>query len=338
MTPIRCRLSAACALVLSTGLAAPAHAQADFYKGKTITITVGFTPGGGYDINARAIARHIGRHIPGNPNIVVQNAPGAGSLSAVRNLDATLPRDGTAIVVFNPGLVTQSIVQPESVKVDFRNVGWVGVVAADYRICYGFGPKGVRTWADMMGRKEFILGGTGKSSGNYINGATLRQVFNAPVRQILGFPGSAEQRIAIERGELDGDCGSISSIPIAWLNEKRVHPFVRFSEKRGDEIPESAVYIGTFAKTDEQRAVLGVLNGGDEIGRPFIMSKQVPADRLAIIRQAFMATVKDPAFVADMEKLGHPIQPLPGEAAAAIVVKMSGAAPAVLKKARAIYE
>jgi tripartite-type tricarboxylate transporter receptor subunit TctC len=335
---VRFTLSAACLLALSAGLTSPASAQSDFYKGKTLNIVVGFTPGGGYDINGRAIARHLSKHIPGNPTIVVQNQPGAGSLSAVRNLDATLPRDGTAIVTFNPGLVTQSIVQPETVKVDFRNLAWVGVVAADYRICYGFGPKGVKTWDDMMSRKEFVLGGTGRSSGNYINGAILRLVFNAPVRQILGFPGSAEQRIAIERGELDGDCGSFASIPPAWLTEKKINPFVRFSQKRSEEIPESAVYIGNFTKTDEQRALLGVLSGGDDIGRPFIMSKQVPADRVAIIRQAFAATVKDPAFLADMEKLGHPVQPLTGEAAEAIVAKMSTASPEILKKARVIYE
>ncbi len=338
MIQIRFNLSVACVLALSTGLAGHAQAQSEFYKGKTVNIIVGFTPGGGYDINGRAVARHIGKHIPGNPTVVVQNAPGAGSLSAVRNLDATLPRDGTAIVTFNPGLVTQSIVQPETVKVDFRNIAWVGVVAADYRVCYGFGPDGVKTWADMMSRKAFILGGTGKSAGNYINGATLRQVFNAPVRQILGFPGSAEQRIAIERGELDGDCGAYASIPVAWITEKKVHPFVRFSATRTEDIPESAVYIGTFAKTDEQRALLNVLSGGDEIGRPFIMSKQVPADRLATIRQAFMATMKDPAFIADMQKLGHPVQPLPGEKAEAIIATMSGASPEVLNKARAIYE
>jgi tripartite-type tricarboxylate transporter receptor subunit TctC len=335
---IRFSLPTACALALSAGLAAPAQAQPDFYRGKTVNIIVGFTPAGGYDVNGRAVARHIGRHIPGNPNVIVQNAPGAGSLSAVRNLDATLPRDGTSIVVFNPGLVTQSIVQPETVKVDFRNIAWLGVVAADYRVCYGFGPKGVKTWADMMSRKEFILGSTARGAGNYINGATLRQVFNAPVRQILGFPGSAEQRLAIERGELDGDCGAYASIPIAWVNEKKVHPFVRFSAQRGDDIPESAVYIATFAKADEQRALLNVLSGGDEIGRPFIMSKQVPAERLAILRQAFMATMRDPAFLADMQKLGHPVQPLPGDKAEAIVATMSGASPEVLKQARAIYE
>jgi tripartite-type tricarboxylate transporter receptor subunit TctC len=334
---LRFSLPTACALALSAGLAAPAHAQADFYKGKTVTLIAGFSPGGGYDINARALSRHLGRHIPGNPNILVQNQPGAGSLSAVRNLDATLPRDGTAIVTFNPGLVTQSIVQPDIVKVNFRNIAWVGVIAADRRVCYGFGPNGVKTWADMMGRKTFILGSTAKGAGNYINGATLRVVFNAPVRQILGFPGSAEQRIAIERGELDGDCGAYASIPIAWVRDKKVHPFVRFSEEQS-EIPSSAVYIGTFAKTDEQRALLNVLSGGDDIGRPYIMSKQVPADRVAILRQAFMATMKDPAFLADMKKLGHPVEPLPGDRAEAIVAKMSGASPDVLKKARAIYQ
>jgi tripartite-type tricarboxylate transporter receptor subunit TctC len=331
-------VTSALALAFSAAFLLSAHAQPDFYKGKTVTITVGFSPGGGYDINARAVSRHIGKHIPGNPNLIVQNAPGAGSLTAVRNLDATLPRDGTAIVVFNPGLVTQSVVQPETVKVDFRNVAWLGVVAADVRVCYGFGPNGVKTWADMMNRKEFILGSTARGAGNYINGATLRHVFNAPVRQILGFPGSAEQRIAIERGELDGDCGTYGSIPQAWINEKKVHPFVRFTDKKPPDIPDSAVYIGNFAKDDETRALLQVLSGGDEIGRPFIMSKQVPAERLATLRQAFMATMKDPAFLADMKKLNHPVGPLTAEEVEAIVAKIAGASASVRKRARAIYQ
>lgn len=338
MTAIRLSTCVLCSLALLIAGAPSVLAQGDFYKGKTVTITVGFSPAGGYDANGRALARHLGRHIPGNPNVIVQNAPGAGSLSAVRSVDATLPRDGTAIVTFNPGLVTQSIVQPETVKVDFRNLAWVGVIAADHRVCYGFGPNGVKTWADMMSRKEFILGSTAKAAGNYINGATLRHVFNAPVRQILGFPGSAEQRIAIERGELDGDCGAFSSIPPQWIAEKKAHPFVRFSPKRTAEIPESAVYVGTFATSDEQRAVLNVLSGGDEMGRPFIMSKQVPADRQAILRAAFNATMKDPAFLADMKKFGHPVQPLTGERAEAIVATLSAAPPEALKRARAIYE
>jgi tripartite-type tricarboxylate transporter receptor subunit TctC len=326
------------ALAAAGLLVAPTWAQDDFYKGKTINIVVGFTPGGGYDVNARAVARYLGKHITGNPSVIVQNMPGAGSLTSVRYLDATAPKDGTVVTVFNPGLVTQSIVEPEKVNVDFRKLSWVGIVTADFRVCYGFGPNGVKSWADMMSRKEFILGSTAKGSGNYINGATLKYVFNAPVRQILGFPGSAEQRIAIERGELDGDCGSFSSIPVAWINERKAHPFVRFTKRKAPEIPESAVFINTFAKTEEQRQLLDVLNAADEIGRTFIMSKQVPAERVAILRNAFNATMKDPAFLADMAKQQLPVHPLSGEEAEAVVARMANVPPEIAAKAKAIYE
>jgi len=318
--------------------ATAAQAPDDFYKGKTINIVVGFTPGGGYDVNARAVSRYLGKYIPGNPNVIVQNMPGAGSLTSVRYLDATAPKDGTAVTVFNPGLVTQSVVEPEKVNVDFRKLSWVGIITADFRVCYGFGPSGVKSWADMMSRREFILGSTAKGAGNYINGATLKHVFNAPVRQILGFPGSAEQRIAIERGELDGDCGSFSSIPAAWINERKAHPFVRFTDKKPAEIPDSAVFINTFAKSEEQIQLLDVLNAADEIGRPFIVSKQVPTERLAILRKAFNATMKDPAFLAEMEKQQLPVYPLRGEEAEAVVARMANVPPAVAAKARVIYE
>jgi tripartite-type tricarboxylate transporter receptor subunit TctC len=326
------------AFVSASQMAGPARAQDDFYRGKTITIVAGFSAGGGYDLNARNLARHMGRHIPGNPNVIVQNMPGAGSLQAVRYLDANASKDGTVMTIFNPGLVTQSIVEPEKVNVDFRKVAWVGNITADFRVCYGFGPNGVKSWDDMMKRREFILGATAKGAGNYINGAILRMVFGAPVRQILGFPGSAEQRIAIERGELDGDCGSFSSLPADWLRERKVHPFVRFMEKKGPEIPDSAVFINTFATSDEQRQVLNVLNAADEVGRPFIMSRQVPTDRLARLRRAFDATMKDPGFLADSEKLQMPINPATGEEAEAIVVKMSNVSSVVVTKAKAIYE
>jgi tripartite-type tricarboxylate transporter receptor subunit TctC len=321
-------------LVTATPLA---QAQ-DFYKGKTLTIVVGFSPGGGYDVNARAVSRHISKHIPGNPSIIVQNMPSAGSMTSVRYLDATAPKDGTVVTVFNPGQITQSIVTPEKVNLDFRIIQWVGVVTSDYRVCYGFGPKGVTSWEDMMSRKEFILGATGKGSGNYINGATLRLVFNAPVRQILGFPGSAEQRIAIERGEVDGDCGSYSSIPVEWIRDGKAHPFVRFVDKKPAEIPDSAVFINTFAKTDEQKQLLDVLNGADVVGRPFVMSKQVPADRVAILRKAFNDTMKDPAFVAEMEKSQLPLNPMTGEEAEGVVNKLMNVPTNVIAKAKEIYE
>jgi len=310
----------------------------DFYKGKLFTIVVGFSPAGGYDNYARVLSRYIGNHIPGNPKVIVQNMPGAGSLTSVRYLNLTAPKDGTVMVIFNPGMVTQSIVQPDKINLDFRKYAWVGVVTPDYRVCYSYGEAGPKTWDEMMHGKEFVLGSTGKSSGNYINGATLREVFHAPVKQVMGYPGSAEQRLAIEQGALDGDCGSYSSIPLEWIDKNLVHSFVRFTRERVDEIPESAVYIGTFAKGDEQQKLLNLLNGGDEVGRPFIMSKEVPPDRLAVIRKAFDDTMKDPGFLAEMGKQQLPVHPLSGEEAEKIVNELVDAPPAIVALAKPLYE
>ena len=310
----------------------------DFYKGKVFTIVVGFTPAGGYDTYARNLARYIGNHISGSPTVIVQNMPSAGSLTAVRYLNLTAPKDGTVMVIFNPGMVTQSIVQPEKLGVDFRQYAWVGVITPDNRVCYGYGPNSPKTWDEMMARKQFILGSTGKASGNYLNGATLREVFHAPVKQIMGFPGSAEQRLAIERGELDGDCGSFSSIPQEWLDKGLAHSFVRFTRDRPAEVPESAVYIGNFATTDEQKQLLRLLSGGDEVGRPFVMAKAVPPDHLAIIRKAFDDTMKDPAFLADMEKQQLPVHPIAGEQAEKIVNDLLSVPPAIVAEAKPVYE
>ena len=244
-------------------VSAPALVRADdFYKGKTVTIVVGFSPGGGYDLYARALARFIPDHIPGHPIVIVQNVPGAGSLVAVRSLKVTQPKDGTVMVTFEPGLITQSVVQPEMVNLDFRKFAWIGIATPNFEVCYGFGPNGVTSWGDMMRRKEFILGSEGKGAGNYIEGATLHEVFDAPVKQVLGFPGSAEQRLAIERGELDGDCGVLSSIPPDWLSSDKAHLFVRFNKDRPPEMSENARFIDDFATTQDQKDLLDVVDAG----------------------------------------------------------------------------
>lgn len=319
-------------------LAAPTLSQAaDFYKGKTVTLIVGFTPGGGYDAYGRLVAQYLGKYIPGHPHVIVQNMPGAGSLTAVRSLDVTQPKDGTVIVTFNPGLITQSIVEPKRVRLNFRKIAWIGVVTPDYRVCYGFDDKGPKTWGQMMQGKEYILGSTSKGSGNYINGATLKYVFKAPVKQIMGFPGSAEQRIAIEQGELDGDCGSFTSIPIAWVQEHKVHEFVRFTKKRPAGVAASARYIDDFAKSDAQKRLLAFLDSANEVGRPFVMSSGVPADRIAIMRKAFDEAMKDPGLLAQAKKEQLVVDPISGKGADTIVGAITKAPPAIVAKAKEIY-
>lgn len=318
----------------------PAHAADDgFYKGKTFNIVVGFPTGGGNDVYARLIARRLPQYIPGEPAVIVQNMPAAGSLVAVKYLDATAPRDGTVMVNFQSGLITESIVSPEKVAIDFRNFNWIGVPTGEYRVCYGFGPNGVKSWHELMARKQFVLGASAKGNAAYINEATLRDVFNAPIKIVLGYKGRNDQQIAIENGELDGDCGSMSSSPQAWIRDKKLHPFVRFTKFRPAEIPESATYIGDIATTEEQKELLSVLNAADELGRTFIMSKQVPAQQVRIMRDAFNKVMKDKELLAEAAKLHMPVNPLTGEQAQAVVERMmSSASPAVIAKAKAIYE
>jgi tripartite-type tricarboxylate transporter receptor subunit TctC len=327
--------------ILSTlflGLTGATAADASFYKGKTVTIVVGFTPGGGYDRYARGLARHLGRFIDGNPTVIVQNMPGAGSLTSVRYLDATAARDGTTMTFFNSNLVTQAITSPDRVNLDFKNYNWVGVITDDYRVCYAWGATGIKTWDDMMHRKEFILGASAKGDGDYINAATLQRVFKAPVRIVMGFPGSAENRLAIERGELDGGCGSWSSLPETWVNNDKVNTLITFAARRLPHVSATAVYAEDLATTQEQKDVLDILAIADEIGRPIIMSHQVQADRVKIIRDAFNATMKDPQYRADNAKEKLPINPLTGEDAAKIVAKMSSASPAAIAQVKSIFE
>lgn len=321
-------------------ISAPAAAQSpqDFYKGKTMTMLVGFSPGGGYDVYARQLVRHIGKHIPGHPDIVVQNLPGAGSLTAVRQLDATQPKDGTVIGTFNPGLITESLTSPEKTKFDFRNVAWVGSATRDFRVCYVMASLGVKTFDDLYKRKEVVLGSTAKGTGSYVNGAILKNLFNVNVRQVIGFPGSADQRLAIERGELDGDCGSWSSVPAEWVTEKKIVPLATFSPVDSPDLPKGVPYIGTFAKTQEQKDTLELLSAAGELGRPYIMSRAVPADRLEAVRAAFDATMKDPGFLAESQKQQLPINPVRGADAKTIIERIYTASPAVVAKAKEITE
>ena len=256
-------------LVLVCSVLAPALgvAQDDsFYRGRTVTLVVGYSAGGGYDQYARLLSRHLGRHIPGNPTVLVQNMPGAASFTSVRYLDANAPKDGTVLTTFDPGLITESFAQPDVFKVRFSDYQWIGTMLRDIRICYAWGATGIKTWDDMMKRKEFLIGTTAKGSNAYVNGAILRKVFNAPVRQIAGYPGSNEQRLAIERGELEGNCGSWSAMPQDWVINNKFNALVRFSPKRPADMPESVPFVTDLASTKDQKDLLAVLNASARIG------------------------------------------------------------------------
>ncbi len=313
-------------------------AEDEFFKGKTVTLVVGYSAGGGYDQYARALARHLGGRIPGNPAVLVANMPGAASLTAVRYLDANAPKDGTVVTTFDPGLITESFAAPELFKIRFSDYQWIGSMLRDIRICYAWGATGIRTWDDMMKRKEFLIGTTAKGSNAYVNGAILRKVFNAPVRQIAGYPGSNEQRLALERGELEGNCGSWSAMPQDWLLHDKINPLVRFSPTRPADMPPGVPFIEDLATTRAQKDLLAVLDASAELGRPFIVAKTVPPQRVNILRAAFQATLADAAFQAEAQAQSLALDPVPGEEADAIIDKIYAAPPELARKVKDVLE
>lgn len=325
-------------LVMLAGMVAatpaPSQSSASFYEGKTINVVVGFSPGGGYDRYARLLARHMGKHIPGKPSMVVQNMPGAGSLVAVRHLDTTAPKDGTVMVAFNPGLIMESLTEPEKVKLKFSDLAWIGSISRDLRVCYAWHSTGLKTWDDIVKRDEFIIGGTAPGSSSYNNSAILKNVLGLKIRRVLGYPGSAEQRLAIERGELEGDCGSWSSINPEWRASNKVRPFVRFSKGKAPPEMADAPYIGDFAKTPGQKEVIEFLVSATEFGTPYVMSKQVPLERLEMIRNAFNETTKDPEFLADAQKSQLPVDLMPAAESAEIIDLVYKSPPELVAKAR----
>jgi tripartite-type tricarboxylate transporter receptor subunit TctC len=305
---------AACAI----SVAAPARAQ-DFYKGKTLSIVAGFTPGGGFDVNARLLARHIGRYIPGNPDVMVQNMPGAAGLKSVFYLEAAAPRDGTVIDIFNFGSIGDSRLVPDKIKVDFRKFNWIGSISQDLTVCYVWHTLGTKTLAELKAHRPIHMGLTAVGSSSDVNQRILRDILGVPILQVAGYPGSAEERLAIERGELDGDCGAWSSVPAEWIEAQRIFPLVKSAPATPPDLSPGVPYSADLAPSDHDRQIIRLLVASGQLGRPFIASLAVPADRIRILRDAFNATVRDPQFIAEAQKLRLPLSPKTGAEAMKIV-------------------
>jgi tripartite-type tricarboxylate transporter receptor subunit TctC len=331
-------VSAAIAATFLTALAPlPAQPQSqDFYRGKTLTIVVGFTSGGGFDINARLLARHMARHIPGNPTIVVQNMPGAAGLNSVQYLETAAPRDGTVIDIFNFGNIGDSKLAPDKIKVDFRKFNWIGSISQDLTVCYvwhAFGPKNL---AELKARTVVHMGRTAIGSSSDLNQRILKNVFGVRIQQVTGYPGSVEERLAVERGETDGNCGAWSSIPSDWIEQRRIFPIIRSGPVLPPDLPPDVPYSVDIAPSGREAAAIKLLVASGQIGRPFIASAAVPSDRIRVLRDAFNATMKDPQFVAEAQKLRQPLSPKTGEEALRVVDEIYAASDDVVQAARVI--
>src|SRR5262245_33409189 len=297
-------------LAIALALAAPAQAQPaeELFRNRTVTILVGFTAGGGYDLYARLLGRHIGRHLPGNPAVVVQNMPGAGSLKATQFVYGMAPKDGTVLATVSRGMATEPLLN--DAKFDATRLTWVGSITSETSVCATWHTSPVKTWPDMFAR-DFTLGGSATGADPDTFALILRNVFGAKVKLVTGYPGGNDINLAMERGEVDGRCGwSWSSIKSQkWLSDGRINALAQFAIEANPELPDVPSALSRAAN-DEQRQVLRLLVAGQFIGRPFFATPDIPADRKAALRAAFDATMKDPQFLTEAQKIDLEVTPI----------------------------
>ena len=326
----------AAAMVMLLPLAGRAQ---DFYRSKTVTILVSTSPGGGFDANGRLLARHLGAYIAGKPQVIVQNMPGAGGGTAVRYLDNGAAKDGTVITVFNVGLIGDSLLAPQRTKIDFRDYAWIGSIAENLAVCYLWHSVGPENIADMRARGRLNFGSTGAGGGAaYMNIMILKNVFGIGIHLVSGYPGSAEYDLAIERGELDGGCDSWSSIPESWIAEGKIVPIFRAGTSQPPDMKPGVPILDEIAPDARARAIVHLLNAANELGRPFVASRAVPAERIAILRRAFEQAVHDPEFVAEAAKARLPVSPRSGTQALQIVEQIYATPPDIVAAARKVIE
>ena len=320
---------------VALGLPVNAEDAPSFYAGKALKLIVGLPPGGGADAYARLVQRHLARHIPGTPGIVIQNMPGAGSLRSVMALN-TAPEDGTVLAHFSSGLLTEAIAVPDKVKVDFRNYAWLGNVSEDVRVCYLRSAAGVRTWSDMLARKEVIFGATAQGNAGNVDTAMLRNLFGVKVKQVSGYAGSADKRLAVEKGEIDGDCGGWTSVPEDWLRDHKINVMIRLSPTLVAGMDASVPYGGDLVRDAGERKIYDFLTAPERLGRLFMVSGAVPLERVALLRKAFDAMLVDPAFLAEAAQLRLIVSPMNAAEVTRRIADLYATPPDLVARAKAI--
>ena len=305
--------SASLAFALLGVLAHPAAAESveDFYRGKSVSLVIGYSVGGGYDLYARQVARHMGKYIPGRPTIVPQNMSGAGSLRAAGYLYSAAPKDGSVFGTFGRTMAIQPLVSTTA-PFDGTKFSWLGSVTNDVSTCVTWHTSDVKTWADML-EKPVTLGGEGPGADPDVFALLYKNVFGAKVKLVPGYHGTNDITLAMERGEVDGLCGlswsTLKSRHMQWMKDNKINIIVQAAFKKEPEL--AAVPLVTeAAKTAEQKQILKLVLGSQEMARPFAAPPGIPEDRKAALISAFEQTMTDPEFLSEAQKLELDVNPV----------------------------
>jgi tripartite-type tricarboxylate transporter receptor subunit TctC len=296
--------------------AAPAWAQqsvADFYRGKTIDLYIGFTPGGGYDLYARLVTRFMSDHMPGKPKIVPHTMTGAGSRTAITFMYNVAPKDGTALATADQAMAVQQAVGEAGIQFDAAKFGWVGNPIVDNNVLVTWYTSGIKTIADARTR-EIPIGATGYNTSSQYPQA-LNSVAGTKFKIILGYPGAAEINLAMEKGEVAGrgsnSWASYRGTKPEWVKDHKINVLVQIGLSKAADLPDVPLLMDV-ATNDVDRAALKLLSAPPTVGRPIFTTPGVPPERLAALRKAFDETMKDPAFLAETKRNNLDVDPVSG--------------------------
>jgi tripartite-type tricarboxylate transporter receptor subunit TctC len=326
------------AALISASSAASAQTPEAFYRGKTIDFVIGYPPGGSNDTWARLVTRHLGKHIPGTPLVVPKNMPGAGSFLAVNTVFTVSPKDGTVIAIGAPTTPLDEKLGTQGVRFRTAELNWIGRVDSLINIVFMWATSPVKTFADAQ-KIESTLSATGAGSTVSIYPTVTNNVFGTKFKLIMGYKGSNEAMLAVERGEAEGHSTSWTALKVAhpdWIRDNKVSTLVQFGLTRHPDLPDIPTAVD-LARNDEERQVLRAIMNAAEVGTAFFSTPGVPSDRLAALRRAFDATMKDEEFLADVKRTGLAVHPITGEELQKLVAEVGTLSPSLLDKVRAAY-
>jgi tripartite-type tricarboxylate transporter receptor subunit TctC len=324
------------AFALAAVLVQPARAQSveEFYKGKTINLIIGFSVGGGYDLYARQLARHMSKYIPGKPTIIPQNMAGAGSLRAANYIFTAAAKDGSVFGTFARTTGINPLLE-SGATFDATKFSWLGSITNDVSTCVTWHTTPVKTWQDFI-EKPVTLGGQGPSSEPDIFANIYKNVFGAKVKLVAGYPGTNEITLAMERGEVDGLCGlswsTMKTRHAQWMRDKKINVIVQASFKMLPEL--SGVPLVLHQTTDREKLqILRLFLGAQEMARPFAAPPGIPEDRKAALIAAFDATMKDPEFLAEAGRMDIDVNPVSAKELDQLLAEAYATPKDVLRKA-----
>ncbi|MBX9760526.1 MAG: hypothetical protein K2Y29_17235 [Beijerinckiaceae bacterium] len=310
-------------LLLSAICTQSAQAQApeDFYRGKNLTIIVGFSAANGGDFYARLMSRFIAKHVPGAPNVIVQNMPGAGSLTAANYIYSVAPKDGTVFGTFNRNVPLEPLLGNKSARFDPRKFTWIGSTNAEPSLCVAWQASPVKTIDDLQ-KREFSVAATGINANSGMVPTILNRVLGMKIKIVMGYPGGNEMSLAMERGEVEGRCGwsrsSLMATRPTWAADKKINLLLQAGLQKSAAMPDVPLAMD-YVKGEADRQLLKLAVAWDEMAWPFAAPPDLPADRAKVLRSAFGNALKDPDLLAQAQREGLDIGPVTGEQIDAII-------------------